>query len=122
MQQKKPYKTSDYWPWHMQNLNNLGKGLGVVSPTYFVYYFSTKIIKNASHVIINWDNNQQAEMINSTYKSYDDVQGIADTLKSDSNYDNLQSPRKSKKYWSDTNFINSLHDRCKKFYAPVTPS
>ena len=61
-------------------------------------------------------------MINSTYKSYDDVQGIVDTLKSDSNYDNLQSPRKSKEYWSDTNFINSLHDRCKKFYAPVTPS
>ena len=36
------YKTLDYWSRDMLNLNVLEKGLGLVSPSHFVYDFSRK--------------------------------------------------------------------------------
>ena len=52
---------------------------------------SSKTIKNTS----TWITNQQAEMINFTYKSNDDVYTRVDTLKSESDLNTLPFPRKS---------------------------
>ena len=52
---------------------------------------SSKTIKNTSTAITN----QQAEMINSTCKSNDDVYTRVNTLKRDSDLNTLPFPRKS---------------------------
>ena len=41
----KLYKTLDYWSRDMLNFNFSEKGLGLVSPPYFVYDFSRKMFK-----------------------------------------------------------------------------
>ena len=40
----KLYRTLDYWSRDMLNFDFLGKGLGIVSPPYFVYDVSRKSI------------------------------------------------------------------------------
>ena len=59
---------------------------------------SVSLIKNGNFPALSkWTGttNQQAEMINSTYKSNDDVYSRVDTLKNDSNLKSLPFQRKS---------------------------
>ena len=48
------FKTLHYWSRDMLNFGFLDKGLGVVSPTHFVYDFSTKMFLMLYS--INWPN------------------------------------------------------------------
>ena len=50
----KLFKTSHYWSRDMFNFDFLDKGLGIVSPTHFVYDFSTKMFLMLYS--INWPN------------------------------------------------------------------
>ena len=50
--EKKLYKTLDYWSRDMVNLDFLGKRLGIVSPLHSVYEFSKKCFLCS----INWPN------------------------------------------------------------------
>ena len=70
----------------------LVKILRVILKIGFVIMFMLIVMGNERWTGIT---NQQAEMINLTYKSYDDVSSRVDTLKSDSNLNTLPFPRKS---------------------------
>ena len=59
--------------------------------------------------------NQQAEMINSTCKSNDDVYSRINTLKSDSNLNTLSFTRKSTEQWSGTDFLSSFTWQAQQF-------
>ena len=50
----KPFKTLHYWSRNMLNFDILDKGLGIVSPSHFVYNFSTKMYLVLYS--INWPN------------------------------------------------------------------
>ena len=50
----KLFKTLHYWSRDMLNFDFLDKGLGIVSPAYFVYDFSTKMFLMLYS--INWPN------------------------------------------------------------------
>ena len=50
----KLYKTLDYWSGDILNFNFSEKGLGLVSPPHFVYYFSRKMFLKLHP--INWPN------------------------------------------------------------------
>ena len=84
-----------------------------------IKWASNNVSVNIRDVYFRWTGitNQQAEMINSTYKS-NDVYSRVDTLKSDSNLNTLPFTRKS----TDTDFLSSFTWQHNNFYAPVTPS
>ena len=70
----------------------LVKILRVILKIGFVIMFMLIVMGNERWTGIT---NQRAEMINLTYKSYDDVSSRVDTLKSDSTLNTLPFPRKS---------------------------